>query len=263
MDVAHFRSLQAQALRLAVAPLGAGSLAIDALVERAVPIQQDPLDATGFPIHIFDAAFAFDKLLVLACPARFLWEEQRTLEALGAIAVSVLKPLGGMHGQANGASGSAIRQTSKRRGAVLVERDSSNAATMDHGLVDIPGIERRISGDVSGKKLQGSHGLDVEGDKIGDIAFVKGLGILGQHDIPVDRISAGGDARTIAEKTFLLFLDAAISLLLVAAFFDAESAIGIAFGNMGHIKGALHVDARVVLAHPGVDMGDIEGDDFP
>ena len=99
-----------------------------------------------------------------------------------------------MHDQADGAAGCAIRQTRKRRFTVLFERDGSDASTMDHRLVGVPGIEGGISGDVGGKALQCGDSTDVEGNKICDIPFVKGLSILGQDDIPVDRVGAGRNA---------------------------------------------------------------------
>jgi len=48
-------------------------------------------------------------------------------------------------------------------------------------------------------------------------------------------------------------------LLLVGALLDAQTTIGVAFGDMRDIKGSFHINARIVLAHPGVDMRDIKG----
>ncbi len=145
---------------------------------------------------------------------------------------------------------------------MLVERDGSNAMAMHDSLVGVPGIKGGISGDVRGKEAQRRHGADVEREEVGDIAFVKGLGVLSEHDIAIDGIGAGRNSRTVAEQTFLFFFRAAIRLRLVAALFDAEATIRVAFGDMGDIKGALDIDARVILAHPGIDMGHIEGHDL-
>jgi len=262
VDVAHSGALQACSFRLAVAAFGTGALAIDPLVERAVTIQSHTHLSAQFPIEVLDTPFSLEKLRVvtaLACRRR---PEQRAAKALRAVAVGVGKREGGVHAPALGTQGDAIDIAPTLGMPMLVEGDGGDAPTMHDGLIDVPGIEGGISSDVSGKKAEGGHGADVEGNKVGDIAFVKRLGILGEDDIAVDGIGAGRDSRPIAEQTFLFFFRAAIGLLLVAALFDAEATIGIAFGDIGDIKGAFDVDARVVLAHPGVDMGHIEGHDL-
>ena len=70
--------------------------------------------------------------------------------------------------------------------AMLIEGNGGDAADGRHRLIDVPGIEGGISGDVGRKEAQRGDGAEVERRKVGDIAFIEGLGILGQHDIPVD-----------------------------------------------------------------------------
>jgi hypothetical protein len=78
------------------------------MVQGAITIQGDPLDTAQLPVDILDAAFAFEELLVLTCLASTLREKQGTLEALGAVAVGVIKLFGGVHGKANWAARRAV-----------------------------------------------------------------------------------------------------------------------------------------------------------
>jgi len=111
--------------------------------------------------------------------------------------------------------------------------------------------------------MQGEHGLIVQAAKGGDIAFVEGLAELSQHDIAVDGIGASRDAGAIAEEADLFFFGRAISLDLMAALFDAQATIGIAFGDVSDIEAAFDLDLIVVLTYPGKNVLDIKGDRFP
>jgi hypothetical protein len=71
------------------------------------------------------------------------------------------------------------------------------------GLVDIPGIESRISGDVLGEAVQIGDRLQVPGHEIADIVLIEGLGELGQHDIAIDRVSRRGHPGAIAKEALL------------------------------------------------------------
>jgi hypothetical protein len=115
---------------------------------------------------------------------------------------------------------------------------------------------------VGGIGIQGQHAVAVQGAEVGDIAFIERLGEIRHHHIAIHGIGAGGDSGAIPEEADLFFFRAAVGLHLIAALFDAEAAIRIAFGNVGHIEGAFDVDIGVILADPGKDMLDIKGHDF-
>ena len=51
-------------------------------------------------------------------------------------------------------------------------------------------------------------------------------------------------------------------MLLIATLLDAQPTIGIAFRDVVDIERACDVDARIVLADPGIDVLDIKGDGF-
>ncbi len=64
-----------QRFGLTVDALGTGALAIDAFVEGPIPIQQHAHQPTGLDSEVFDAAFLFEKLFMLAGLAGGLGEE--------------------------------------------------------------------------------------------------------------------------------------------------------------------------------------------
>ena len=79
---AHLRSLNAQRFGLTVDALRTGALAVDALVERPISVQQDAHQPTGLDSEVFDAAFLFEKLFMLATLTCGLGEEQGATGAL-------------------------------------------------------------------------------------------------------------------------------------------------------------------------------------
>ena len=178
--------------------------------ERPLAIQGDTLDAAQFPVDILDAAFAFEELVVRAGGPGWLGKEQGTLKALSTVAVGMVELGGGVHGQANGATRNAIRQASEGRSALLLERDSRNAAVTSCRLVDIPRIKGRISGQMGGKVVEGHNGLLIQGAKVGDIAFIERLGVVGQHDSAIVSYGADRHPGTIAPKEFFFLLGGAI-----------------------------------------------------
>ncbi len=101
-------ALDTQVLGLAVDAFTGGTLVVDRLVERAVAIQGDAHEPTGFDVDVFDAALAFAKLFMVTGLACRLGIEQRTAIALRAVAVGMLKRIGGMHAQADGTARGAI-----------------------------------------------------------------------------------------------------------------------------------------------------------
>src|SRR5579859_1468684 len=83
--VLHFRMFDAEFFGVAVNALATGALRVDGVVERPIPVERDPLDAAEFPVDIFDTAFAFDELLVVAGFSGGFRTEQGATKALTAI----------------------------------------------------------------------------------------------------------------------------------------------------------------------------------
>ena len=132
-----------QRFGLTVDALRTGALAVDALVERPISVQQDAHQPAGLDIEVFDAAFLFEKLLVLAGLAGGLGEEQGTTVALGAIAFGMLELIGRLHAQAYGAARDAIGVAKDSGMTVRIEGDSRDAATESACLIRIPGRDSR------------------------------------------------------------------------------------------------------------------------
>ena len=129
--------------------------------------------------------------------------------------------------------------------------------------MDIPRIKSRISSQIRGKLVEGHDRLLIQGTKIGDIAFIKRLRIVGEHDATIVSYGRDRNAGAIAPEKLLLFLGRAISLLLVGAAFDPQPAIRIASQSFGFVVALLDIDTPIVFLDPGVNVLDIEGDDFP
>ena len=140
---AHLRSLNAQRFGLTVDAFSTGALAIDALVEGSIPIQCDAHQPAGLNVDDFDAAFAECLLLMLATLACGLGEEQGATGALSAVALGMLELIGRLHAQADRTTGHAIGVADKSGMGVLVEGDSSDAATESTGLIRLPGRDSR------------------------------------------------------------------------------------------------------------------------
>ena len=142
-QVAHHRTLDAHGFGLAVDTFSTGALVVDRLVEGTLPIQPHAHASTGFPIGVFDTAFALAKLLVCTRVARSLWKEQRAAKALGAVAIGVGELVGGLHAQPLVAQRRAIGVRLTLGMAVRVERDGRDAPTQRHRLVDATSHRRR------------------------------------------------------------------------------------------------------------------------
>jgi hypothetical protein len=134
------------------------------------------------------------------------------------------------HAQALGAQGHAIVIAWHLLMPVLIEGYRSNAAMASGTLIDVPGIKGRIGGDMRGREAQGDHGALIERPIVAHIALVKGLGILGQHHIPVVSGDRGSHAGAIAPQVLLDLFGRAIGLLLVGTLFDPELAVRITCG---------------------------------
>ena len=262
MDIAHFWTFDAQSLSLTIDTLSRGALVVDPMVERPITVERHAHQSPQFPVGIFDTATAFGKLRMIAGLCGDVRKEQRTAEPLGTVPIGVLERKGRMHGQAFGTHGRAIGIAGKRGMSMLIERNGSDAAMQRGALIDVPGIEGSIGGDVGRIGIEGQHAVAVQGAEVGDIAFIERLGEIRHHHIAINGIGAGGDPGAIAKQADLFFFRAAVGLHLIAALFDAQAAIRVALRDVGDIKAAFDVDVGVVLAHPGVNVLDIEGHRF-
>lgn len=115
---------------------------------------------------------------------------------------------------------------------------------------------------MSGKEAEGGNGSQIQRLKRGDIAFIEGLGVLGEDDIAVVGGGCRNDARARAPEIFFFLFGGAIGLQQIGGAFDAEFAVGVASGLLMGIKALGNVLTRVVFSYPGVDMLDIDGNGF-
>src|SRR5258708_27905338 len=152
-----------------------------------------------------------------------------------------------MHAQARLTARGAIRIAGDVFVTMAVERNGSDALAMSQRLVDVPEIESGIGGDVRGKLVGSDNSALKEWTIIGDVGFIEGQGVLGEHDIPIDRVGGRRHPGAIAEEADLFLFRGAVRLLLVAALLDTEATIGVAFGNVADIEGAFDVDIGIVL----------------
>ena len=132
---------------------------------------------------------------------------------------------------------------------------------MDTGLVGIPGIEGRISGDMGWEEAKDCDRRSREGEIGGDIVRVEGLGILSEHHITVVGSNGRDDARAIAPEVLFADLDGAIRLLLVGALLHSHLAIRIAFWLTVLAEAIEQGLSRVVFFDPGIEVLDINSDD--
>src|SRR5262245_17762160 len=89
--VAYLRAFNPQRFGLTVDPFCGGTLPINALVALSLPIQGNAHFATRSDVDVFDAAYAFGELLVLAPLPSRVWHQQRTAQLLRAIAVTMIE----------------------------------------------------------------------------------------------------------------------------------------------------------------------------
>jgi hypothetical protein len=67
----------------------------------------------------------------------------------------------------------------------------------------------------------------------------------------------------MASEEFLFLFGTAIRLLLVGAAFDTKPTIGVTGEAFGFVITIWDVGSPVILLHPGINMLDIEDNDFP
>ena len=262
MSIADFGSFNAQGLGLAVDAFTTGALGVDGLVERTATIQGDPHEAASFHVDVFNTAFAFGKLRMVAALAGGLGKEQGTAIALRPVAVGVGELVSGMHAQAARAERHPVGIALIDGMGVLVLGNSGDAPAEGTGLVDVPGIKGGIGGDMRWKLGEGDHGLVKEGEGVADVSGIEGLGIFSQHDVTIVRSGGSGDSGAITPQVFFFYFLGAISLFLIVAAFDAYSAVRVASGLLVFTEAIEQGNARIVFFDPGIDVLDIEGDRF-
>ncbi len=162
-----------------------GALGVDGVVERAVAVERDAHLAAKFDVDIFDAAFAFEELLVGAGLLRGDRKEEGAAKALSAVAVGVLELIGGRHAELDGTTRSAIGVAVENGMGVLVERHGTDAVMARGAFIDIPGIEGGIGRHMGGVEAQSNDGALIERAKVGHVILVEGLGELRQHHIAI------------------------------------------------------------------------------
>lgn len=250
VPIAEFRTFDTEFFGLTVDALTTGALGVDGLIERPGAIQHDAHLSTAFPIDIFDTAPALDELVMLARLPGGSGMQERTLEALAAIAVGMVELDGWNHAVLHRATRSGIRVTGEGLMSVLIERHGSNPAMTGGSFVDIPGIEGSIGGDVGGILSQCKHGPLIHGTKVGHIVLIEGLSVFSEDDIAIVGGEGGSDARAVAPEILFDFFGGAISLFLIAAAFDAKCAVGITGGLLVGVKTVFDVLPWIVFFAP-------------
>jgi hypothetical protein len=193
--------------------------------EWTLTIKGHALDAAEFPFDVIDADFAFGTLLMLARLVGFLREEQGTWEALGARAVGLGEWNGGMHGQDDGATGSAISRASKGRRRRRSQRNSGDAMVPGSSLMDVPHIGGGITDEGGGELGEGNDGLIGKRTERHDVIPGKGLSVFGEDNISILGTDGSSKASARAPEEFLLFFGRAISVFLIGAACDTQAAV--------------------------------------
>ncbi len=181
---------------------------------------------------------------------------------MSAVTLGMLELIGRLHAQTGRTAWDAISIALEGGMAVRIQGNGRDAATESARLIRIPSIEGGISGDVERKEAQDGSRLEVEGRKVGHIGLVERQGTFGQHDVPVVGNGGDGNAGAVAPQIFLDLFGRAVGLLLIAAGLDAHAAIAITFGLAVLAETVLDVLARVVFAHPGINVLHVVGDGF-
>jgi hypothetical protein len=200
--IADFGTFDSKLFSLAVDTFARGTLVIDDFIEGTSAIQHRTHDATGFDVNVFDTAFAFFELLMVAGLACLFWVQERTTVALGFISIGMLMGERGMHAQSLGTQRNTIRIAFDRRVAVLIQGNGSDATATGWTIVDVPCIISGVSRKVCGKMSKGEYGSLVQGVKIGNVIFIERQGIFCEHDIAIIERGSSGNTRAIAPKRF-------------------------------------------------------------
>ena len=148
--------------------------------------------------------------------------------------------------------------------AVIIERDGGDnlkVAPPSHRRTSSRRRHQRSHG-WGTELVRGNDGTPVEGTIIGDVRFIEGQGVLGQHHIAIDGIGGCRDPRAIAPEVLFDFLRGAVGLLLIGRALDAHATLRVIYGLALLAIEVTHRLARIVLAYPGIDVLDIEGHYF-
>src|SRR5690242_16514297 len=113
-----------------------------------VAIQGDTHDSPFFDIDVLHTAFSFSELLMVAGLVCGLRKQQRTLIALGAISIGMVKSLCWNHPHIFRAKRRSIGITFKSWMTMLIAGNSSDTSMESTCVVDVPSIERSICGDI-------------------------------------------------------------------------------------------------------------------
>ena len=144
------RPFDAKSLGLTIDAFSGSALGVDGMVERPIAIEGHAHLPTQFAVDIFDTATALGKLGMVTRVSRALWKEQWATEALSAEALGVVELEGGLHAKLFGTAWGAISIALVDGMGVLIEGHGPDALMQSGALVDIPGIESGIGGDVGG-----------------------------------------------------------------------------------------------------------------
>jgi hypothetical protein len=179
MAIAYFGRSMPRALRLTIDAFCKRALMVDGLVEGVCAVECHLHATTNFPIGIFLAAIAFEKLEMVTGFSRRLRHEQWTTKALRTIAVGMIELEGRHHAQALAADGNSIPITRGSRIFMLIERDGSNPPLTSGTLVDVPGIKSRIGGGMRGVLIEGDDRLGIDWDSGQSILCTSRYGLPG------------------------------------------------------------------------------------
>jgi hypothetical protein len=253
-------AFDAQLFGLTIDPFARSTLRIHGFVERTPTIHQDTRPSSRFIIDLDLSSLALLELLMIAGLTSGMRQEEWAAIALSAIAVGMTIEEGRVHAQSFGAKRHPIRF--KDGFAVRVEWDRSHATMTNSRLINVPCIIGCISSQVGWVVTEGNDRLLIEWTKVGDIALIERLRIFGKHDIAVVWGSGSGHPRAIAPNQFLFLFRGAIGEGLVGGTLDTQLAVGVASQSTRFVVALPDVGTFIVFANPGVDVLDIEGDDF-
>lgn len=256
-------SFQTEFFGQAIDAFASSALRVNGAIQGALPIEGDTHQGSRMPIEIFDASFAFGKLLVCA---GFAWRrriQERTAEVLGAIARGMIKLEGGKHTEPLWTTWDTIGIALIQGMAMLIARNCSNASMANSGIRDIPGIKSGVSCDMGRKLVERNDCLLVKRAEEGDVVSIERLSELGKDHITVVSSGGCGDTGTVTPEDVLLFFGGAIRFFAVGAALDPKAAIGIAFEPLGFVRAVRSKHAWIVFFHPGIEVLAIKRDDFP
>src|SRR5205807_4921639 len=146
------RSFNSFIFGLTINAFSRGALAIDRFINRMSAIQSDPHETPLFDVDVLHTANTFGKLLMIAGLSCGFRKEERTLIALCAIAIGMVKLLCWDHQHFLRTKRNAIRITLKSGMAVLIEGNSGNSPLESARFIHVPGIKCSICSNIRGKQ---------------------------------------------------------------------------------------------------------------